>query len=68
MVLMFDKCMRHKCVNISVMEDQMNEVNESFTFHLNSNTGLSPRITLDPVDGEIYIIDDDDGEKDNYIT
>ena len=57
--LMFEKCMRRKCVNVTIMEDQMKELNETFTFHLNRTTDLSPRIILDPVDGESYIIDDD---------
>ena len=60
--LMFEKCTRRKCVNVTIMEDQMKEANETFTFHLNRTTDLSPRIILDPVDGEIYLIDDDDGE------
>ena len=57
--LMFEKCMRRKCVNVSIiMEDQMKELDKSFTFHLNRTIDLSPRIILDRVDGEIYIIDD----------
>ena len=60
--LMFEKCMRRKCVNVTVMEDQMKELNETFTFHLNRTTDLSPRIILDPVDGESYLIDDDDDD------
>ena len=60
--LMFEKCMRRKCVNVTIVEDQMKESNETFTFHLNRTTELSPRIILHPVNGESYIIDDDDGE------
>ena len=60
--LMFEKCMRRKCVNVTIIEDQMKESNETFTFHLNRTIDLSPRIILDPVDGESYLIDDDNGE------
>ena len=60
--LMFDECMRRKCVNVTIMEDQMKESNETFSFYLNRTTDLSARIILDPVDGESYLIDDDNGE------
>ena len=56
--LMFEKCMRRKCVNIIIMEDQINELDKSFTFHLNRTTDLSSLIIFDQVDGEIHIIDD----------
>ena len=56
--LMFEKCMRHKCVNVIIMDDQINELDKSFSFHLNRTNDLSPRIILDQVDGEIHIIDD----------
>ena len=57
--LMFDECMRRKCMNVTVIGDQMKESNETFTFHLSRTNDLSPRIILDPVNGESYIIDDD---------
>ena len=60
--LMFEKCIRRKCVNVTIVDNQMNETNETFTFHLNRTTDLSPRIILDPVNGESYLIDDDDDD------
>ena len=62
MDLIFDECMRRKCMNVTIVDNKMKEPNETFTFHLNRTTDLSPRIVLDPVDGESYLIDDDDGE------
>ena len=59
MTLMFDECERRICMNISITQDLVDEPDEFFTFHLNRTTGLSPRITLDPVDGRIEIVDDD---------
>ena len=57
--------MRCKCVNVTIVDNQMNEPNETFTFHLNRTTDLSPRIVLGPVDGESYLIDDDDDDDDD---
>ena len=62
--LMFEKCMRRKCVNVTILDDQLNETNETFTFHLSRTTDLSPHVILDPVNGESYLIDDD-GDDDN---
>ena len=67
MDLMFEECMRRKCVNVTIVDNQINEPNETFTFHLNRTTDLSPRIILDPVDGESYLIDDDDGELYEHV-
>ena len=44
------------------MNDTINEKRESFTFHLSRTVDLHPHITLNPVDGEILIVDDDTGE------
>ena len=52
--LTFEKCMRRNCVNVTIMDNQMNETNGTFTFHLNRTTDLSPHIILDPVDGVFY--------------
>ena len=61
-ILMFDECERHRCVNVSITQDLVDEPDEFFTFHLNRTPDLSPRIELDPVDGRIEIVDDD-GEQ-----
>ena len=59
MTLMFDQCERHRCMNVSITQDLVDEPDEFFTFHLNRSTDLSPQIALDPVDGRIEIVDDD---------
>ena len=63
---MFAKCMRRKCVNVTVMEDQMNELDESFTFHLNTSTNISSHFNFGSAEGMIHIIDND-GEKHNTL-
>ena len=62
--LMFDKCLRCKCVNVTFMEDEMNELDESFTFHLNTSTNISSHFNFGSAEGIIDIIDND-GEKYN---
>ena len=46
-------------MNVTIIDDEMLENTESFNFTLERTTGLSDRITLDPVDGVVEIIDDD---------
>ena len=61
--------MRCKCVNVTIVDNQMKESNETFTFHLNRTTDLSPCIILAPVNGESYLIEDDvdDGELHDHL-
>ena len=63
--LMFEECMRRKCVNVTIVDNQLNETNETFTFHLSRTTDLSPHIILGPVNGRSYLIDDDDDDDDD---
>ena len=63
--LIFDACKTRKCVNVTVTDDVVDETEESFTFHLSRTVDLHPHITLDPVDGEILIVDDDTGETES---
>ena len=58
-VLMFEMCMRRKCVNVTIIEDQMNELNESFTFHLNSSTNISSHFNFGSAEGIVHIINND---------
>ena len=44
-------------MNIAIIQDLVDEVNESFTFHLRRTVDLSTRIELDPVDGVIEVAD-----------
>ena len=58
-ILMFDTCETRKCVNVTITDDLVDELDEFFTFHLSRTPNLDPRIDLDPVNGRIEIIDDD---------
>ena len=55
--LRFDACQRQKCVNISIQNDGVLEQLESFFVNLARTPELDCRITLDPVDGDIEILD-----------
>ena len=61
-ILMFDECEKRRCVNVTIVQDLVDEPEEFFIFYLNRTTDLSPRINLDPVDGSVEIVDDD-GEQ-----
>ena len=56
-ILMFAACERRQCVSIIIRDDGIPEQVESFFVTLERTTGLDSRITLDPVDAEIEIID-----------
>ena len=58
-ILMFDSCDKKSCVNISIVDDDVIEDTESFSVLLAETPGLDVRITLDPVEAEIEIIDND---------
>ena len=60
-ILMFEECDRRRCVNVTIVDDKVLEMTESFTVTLERTPGLDSRITLDPVDGVVEITDD--GEK-----
>ena len=60
-ILMFEDCDRRRCVNVTIVDDEVLEMTESFTVTLERTPGLDSRITLDPVDGVVEITDD--GEK-----
>ena len=56
---MFGACEIRNCVNITIRDDEVDELDtEFFTYHLRS---LDPRIELDPVDRRIEIVDNDGG-------
>ena len=56
---MFDSCDKESCINISIVDDDVIENTESFSVLLEETPGLDIRITLDPVEAEIQIIDND---------
>ena len=59
MVLMFDSCDTRKCMNVTIVDDLQVEPDESLTYHLDRTPGLDSSIQLDPVNGEIEIVDND---------
>ncbi|ETW92157.1 MAG: hypothetical protein ETSY2_54335 [Candidatus Entotheonella gemina] len=58
-VVMFDECETQSCNPILIVDDDVLENVESFNVTLERTPGLDVRITLDPVDGEIEITDND---------
>ena len=58
-ILEFDSCDTRQCTEITIVDDMIVELTESFFVTLERTPGLDSRITLDPVDGEIEITDDD---------
>ena len=58
-VLMFDECDTQQCVNVTIVDDLVNDPAETFHVFLERASGLDTRIILDPDDGEIAIGDND---------
>ena len=58
-ILEFDAGETRKCVNVSIVNDLVDEENKTFTYHLRKTTNLNVRINLEPIDGTVEIIDDD---------
>ena len=59
--LSFEKCEKLVCVSITIMNDLMVEMAESFNVTLTQTASLDRRIKLNPlkVDGVVRITDDD---------
>ena len=57
--LEFGSCDTRQCTEIPIVDDMIVELTELFFVTLERTPGLDSRITLDPVDGEIEISDDD---------
>ena len=57
--LTFAPCQRRSCVNVSIVDDDVLELTESFSITLERTPGLDDRIELGPVDGEVQINDSD---------
>ena len=58
-ILEFDTCDTRQCTEIPIRDDRIVERTESFCVILERTPGLDSRITLNPVKGEIEIIDGD---------
>ena len=65
-VLMFNMCQDRSCTGVPIVDDLVLENDESFNVTLERTPGLDMRITLDPVDEEIKITDNDGRYADNY--
>ena len=46
-------------MNVTIVSDFVDEEDENFFYTLERTPGLHPNIDLDPVDGEVVIVDDD---------
>ena len=58
-ILAFDTCENKTCTLVTIVDDTIPENIESFNVILGEPPGLDDRISLDPVNGECQIIDDD---------
>ena len=56
-ILKFDTCDTRQCTEIPIVDDMIAELTESFFVTLERTPDLDSRIILDPVDGQITIID-----------
>ena len=60
MILQFDTCDTKMCVDVPIVDDDVNEPPiEDLFYILNRTNGLTSSITLDSVIGEIEIEDND---------
>ena len=58
-ILSFDACQTRHCINVTIVDDLVDEPLEYFNFTLERTPDLDTRISLNPVDGRITIIDND---------
>ena len=56
-------CRIRLCWYISIVDDTIDESDESFSFTLVRTAGLDPRITLSPSAGEIIVLDAETSES-----
>ena len=57
-IIKFASCDVKVCVNVSIVDDTISELNESFGIHL-ERTQDSGSTLLEPVDGVVEIYDDE---------
>ena len=65
-ILMFAACETRQCVDVAIMDDKTLELTETFIVTLKWTPALENRITLNPVDGDIEILDNDGRKYDNF--
>ena len=66
MILSFAACETRQCVNITIVDDLVDELDEEFDITLERTIGLDSRISLRPVDARV-IIEDNDGKSVLYL-
>ena len=57
--LSFATCETRRCMNVTIVDDLVDEPLEFFNYTLERTSGLEMRISLDPIDGLISITDND---------
>ena len=57
--LTFSACDLKQCMNISIIDDMLQEQNEAFSLSLMGSNGLDPVIILDPSNSTIVILNSD---------
>ena len=55
----FEPCTKQSCVEISILDDDQVEIDEVFNIILERTPELDKKIKLDPVDGQIQIMEND---------
>ena len=58
-LLSFAECAQQSCINVTILDDLVDEPTELFNVTLERTAGLDSRIELNPVDGVVEIEDDD---------
>ena len=57
--LRYPACTKIGCVNITIINDERLELSETFNVTLEKSEGLSNKFVLNPIQGQITIVDDD---------
>ena len=57
--LRYATCAKIDCVNITIINDNRLELSETFNVTLEKSKGLSNKFVLNPIQGQITIMDDD---------
>ena len=65
MVLTFPACETRACEEVTIIDDDILEMTESFNATLTRTLNLDPRITLDPVHAVVIILDNDGRSPNN---
>ena len=67
-IIFFDACVTRSCASVTIVDDRVYEPEQFFGVTLERTPGLDSRITLDPVDGQIEINNDNNGKSNLYYN